>query len=104
MTLFWIGLALGIAGTLADYLTTRQALAQSGTRELNPVSRWLMEKTGTIWVPAILVDVLALGGMGVLLFRAAPYLAGVFLGVAGWIQLVAAYHNREVAQRAAARR
>ena len=31
MTLFWIGLALGIAGTLADYLTTRQALAQSSS-------------------------------------------------------------------------
>ena len=45
--------ALLVLASLLDAATTVYALRQSGTREANPVMRWVMGKLGT--VPALLV-------------------------------------------------
>jgi hypothetical protein len=92
---FWIGVTIGVLGTLADYYYTRKGLKAGVGREKNQITAWFMEKLGFsigLIVKAIVVDLLVLwGGVVLWLYGDLVVAAGTWAGAIGSTQLYAAY-------------
>jgi len=90
-----VAIALAVVGTLADAWTTRRGLA-GGLREANPVSRWLIERTGRVWVATLAFDAVVVWVCAWFLDSIAPAAATAWLVAAGVGQLVVARLNHRL--------
>ena len=73
--------ALLVLSQVADLYLTQRALSL-GAKEANPVSRWIIERTGSVWLGGLAVKVPVL----VLVYLAGePVLVAFALALYGWV-------------------
>ena len=91
--MMWLAIGIAVLGTLADWYTTERGLGL-GLREANPVARYLMDQTGSVFAATVLADgaILGLASWGFYALGGTDAVR-LFLYVAGGMQLVAAGLN-----------
>jgi len=104
VTTMWIGLAVGILGTVADYYYTLKGLEAGVAGEKNRFTKWVISKLGLrtgLVVKALVFDlsVLLLGVWFFGIYFGHPYAAGGFATGAGVMQAKAAYHWRHLLRK-----
>ena len=86
-----------LIGVGLDFHSTKKAL-ELGAYEKNPITRWLIEKTGKLWAGAIIVD-LAIFALLLSLYSLMPGFILIMLFVGGLAQIYVARNNYKLADK-----